>query len=230
MFGRSRPVTLESYGRRRSRPLMPRWLLLLLLGAALGIGGVIYVQEELLPPRLSAEASARLQSSYDQAEAERQRLGRELTETTQRLESTLAQQKRQADELATSRQTVEQLRSDITALVDALPPDPRGNTVEVRAARFVAQEGQLQYEVILTRDNAGGKPMTGVVQFVVAGESARGSETTVALDPVALTLGRYESLRGSVALPEGFRARQTTINVLDRPDGRRLGMRVYFVR
>ncbi|NWG76139.1 MAG: hypothetical protein HXY24_16325, partial [Rubrivivax sp.] len=36
--------------------------------------------------------------------------------------------------------------------------------------------------------------------------------------------------RGTQALPEGFRASQATISVLDRPEGRQLGMRVLYVR
>jgi hypothetical protein len=69
-----------------------------------------------------------------------------------------------------------------------------------------------------------------VTQFVVAGDSGRNPEATVTLKPVAITVGRHETLRGTVALPEGFKPRQTTINVLDRPEGRLLGMRVMLVK
>ena len=57
MFGRSRPVVFNPYGRRRSRWRLPRWLVLLLLGAALGVAGVLLAQERYLPPRLSAAQS-----------------------------------------------------------------------------------------------------------------------------------------------------------------------------
>lgn len=39
-------------------------------------------------------------------------------------------------------------------------------------------------------------------------------------------MGRFETLRGGVALPQGFDPRQATIHVLDRDGGRLLGMRV----
>jgi hypothetical protein len=48
--------------------------------------------------------------------------------------------------------------------------------------------------------------------------------------PVPLAVGAYEIARGTLALPEGFRASQATISVLDRPDGRQLGMRVLYVK
>ena len=59
MFGRSRPVIFNPYGRRRSRFRVPRWLVLLLVGAALGMAGVLAVQERWLPPRQIGRASCR---------------------------------------------------------------------------------------------------------------------------------------------------------------------------
>ena len=84
--------------------------------------------------------------------------------------------------------------------------------------------------VVLTRDGAAAKPLAGVLQFTVAGESARGVPASLALQPISLTLGRHEVLRGSVPLPEGFKPRQTTVRVLDRTAGTPLGMRVLLVR
>jgi hypothetical protein len=68
--------------------------------------------------------------------------------------------------------------------------------------------------------------LTGVVQFVVAGAVGRGPETTVDLAPLELSIDRVASLHGELPLPEGFLARQTRINGLDRPGGRLLGTRV----
>jgi hypothetical protein len=229
MFGSSKPVILD-YGKRRSRWRPPRWVVLLLTGVAIGGAGVVLVQERYLPPRLSAADTAQLRQSFAQADSDRQRLGRELSDTTQKLNAALGEQKRLSDELATSRDTTARLREDVASLVAALPPDPRGGTVEVRAARFAMEGGALAYDVVLSRDRAGSKPLSGVMQFVVAGDSGRNPEATVTLKPVAITVGRHETLRGTVALPEGFKPRQTTINVLDRPEGRLLGMRVMLVK
>lgn len=229
MFGRSKPIVFEPYGSRRSRWRVPRWLLLLLTGVLLGAAGVIFVQERYLPPRLSADASAKLRTAFEHAESERLRLNTALDDTTKRLETALAEKKGLAEELTASRQTNERLREDVALMVPALPADPRGGAIEVRAARFTKQRGALAYEVVLTRERTG-KPFTGVVQFVVAGDGGRGAENTLTLKPVAVTVGSYEILRGSLPLPDGFTPRQTTVNVLDRVDGRLFGMRVMFVK
>jgi len=230
MFGRSKPIVFDPYGRRRSRRSVPRWLVLLLTGIAIGAGGVLFVQERYLPPRLSADASAKLRTSFEQAENERLRLKSELGDTAKRLETALNDKKRLADELSASRETAERLREVASSVVASLPPDPRGGAVEVRAARFAAEGGALAYDVLLTRDRAGSKPLTGVMQLVVTGASGRGADTTATLKPVAISVGNYESLRGSLPLPEGFKPRQTTINVFDRVDGKLLGRRVIYVK
>lgn len=229
MFGSSRPVVIDRYGSRRSRRV-PRWLLLLLFGIAVGAGGVVWIQETYLPPRLSAAETAQLRQDHAQADGERNQLRKDLAEATKRLDAALADGKSGAGELAASRQTVERLRANLAFVADALPPDPRGGTVEVRAGRFVAAPGKLDYDVLLYRDKAGGKPLGGVVQFVLSGESSRGGPTTVAIKPLPVSIGQHEGLTGSLPLPEGFRPRQATINVLDRPDGRSLGMRVMYVK
>ncbi|HEV7913029.1 MAG TPA: hypothetical protein VGP22_04640 [Albitalea sp.] len=204
--------------------------MLLLLGAAAGVAGVMVVQQRYLPPRLSVEESATLRSAFDRAEAERLRLQRELGDTAKRLDAALADRKRLGDELSGSRDTAERLRDVVTSVVASLPPDPRGGAVEVRAARFSADKGALAYDVVLTRERSGGKPLSGVMQLLVVGASARGTETTATLKPVAISVASYESLRGSMPLPDGFKPRQTTINLLDRVDGKLLGRRVIFVK
>src|SRR5438270_716687 len=77
---------------------------------------------------------------------------------------------------------------------------------------------------------AGGKHLPGVMQFVVAGANSRGPDTSIPLKPFAISVGSHESLRGDVPLPDGFSPRETTIKVLDRPDGKLLGMRVMHVQ
>ncbi len=230
MFGQSKPVVLESYGSRRKRGRPPRWLVLLLGGVIVGAVGVVVVQERYLPPRLSPSETAKLREAYESADAERLRLQQSLGETSQKLSTALADKKTLGDELSASRAATERLREDLSVVVAALPPDPRGGAVEVRAGRITTRGGMLVYDVVLTRERAGSKPMAGVLQLTVAGLPARGPETTVALKPVTLALGSHEVVRGSQPLPEGFRPRETTIRVLDRPAGNSLGMRVMLVK
>lgn len=230
MFGQSKPVVFERYGKRRSRWSLPRWLVLLLTGTAIGAGGVVLVQEQYLPPRPSAAEAAELRLSFEQAETERKRLQGELGVTTKRLDAALGDTKRLGADLASSREATERAREVASSLVASLPSDPRGGAIEVRAARFTADAGALAYDVVLTRERAAGKPLAGVMQLVVTGASGRGAESSAALKPVAISVGPYESLRGSLPLPEGFKPRQATITVLDRVDGKLLGKRVMYVK
>lgn len=228
MWGQNKPVVL-SYGRPRSRWSLPPWLVLLVLGAAAGAAGVIYVQEKHLPPRLSASASTELRESYEQADAERKQLKADLAATTKKLDAALAESKRLADELAGARSGTEKLRQDLEFTAEALPPDPRGGLIEVRAGRLVRKGASIAYEVALTR-SGGSKPMNAVVQLAVAGAGASGAETRVVGKPIPISIGSQEVVRGTQPLPEGFVPRQTTISVLDRPEGRQLGMRVMLVK
>ncbi len=229
MFGRHKPVVFDPYGRRRSRRV-PRWLILLVLGILLGAGGVLFVQERYLPPRLSADDSARLRAAYAQADGERTRLKTELADTDAKLKAALQARQELGAQLAAAKHTTEDLRGDMSALVSTLPPDPRGGVVQVRAARFSVDAGRLLYDVVLSRDRAGSKAMDGVVQFVVAGKNGQGTQTAVPLAPLPFSVAGHETLHGDVALPQGFDPSQATIKVLDRPDGKLLGMRVIYVK
>jgi hypothetical protein len=220
----------DSLGSRRRRRRLPGWLWLLLGGVLAGVAGVIAVQERYLPPRLSAGESASLRQSYEQADGERLRLKAELAQAQQRLQAALVEKMSLGDDLAGSRAAAERLRDDLAAVIQSLPPDPRGGSVEVRASQFNARGSVLDYQVVLLREGSPRKPLTGVMQFTVAGESAGGVPSTLALKPIALNLGSHEVMRGSLPLPEGFKPRQTTVQVLDRAAGKPLGMRVLLVR
>jgi hypothetical protein len=224
-----KPVAFEPYGRKRSAWRVPRWLVLLLVGAAAGAGGVILVQERMLPPRLSASESTSLRTQLAQAEQDRDRARRDLSATTQKLDATVAERKALADELAADRERTKNSRADQDFLSASLPPDPRGGAVEVRAARLTRERGGLNYEVLLTRPKGGSPPLPAVMQFVVSGLAPGNVERHVTLEPIKVSVGTHQSLRGSVPLPEAFTPKRTTIGVFDRVGGKQLGMRVMYV-
>jgi hypothetical protein len=230
MLGNSKPIAFDPYGGRRSRRRFPRWLLLLLGGIGLGAGGLFYAQERYLPPRLSAGETAQLRTAYNNADGARRRLESDGAETGKRLSAALADKTRLTSELAASRAEVDGLRGDIGALVAAFPPDPRGGAVEVRAAKFVANGAQLNYDVLLTRARGAGKPLTGVVKFTVEGDAAAGKASTFTAPVVNVSIGAQQMVRGDITLPDGLKAQQVTVQVLDRLGGRPLGMRVHRVR
>ena len=230
MFGQNKPVVFERYGRRRSRWRLPRWLLLLVAGAAAGAGSLFYVQETHMPPRLTAAGSTQVRNDLQRAEAERARLQAELATTTQRLDSALAEKKRQDAELAAPRAATQRLQDELNAVINALPPDPRGGAVEVRGGRFAAERGGLAYDIVVSRDRTTAQPLSGTLQLSVAGSSALGVDASLELKPVPVSIGSYQVVRGNLPLPEGFKPRQVTVQVLDKPGGKALGMRVMLVR
>lgn len=226
MFGRSRELTFHSYGRRRRPWRLPRGLVLSLLGLALGAVAVLTVQARYLPARLSADESAALLGQFERADAERQRLRLELAGAQSRLDAALLQKQASAATLADSVAATVGLREDLAEVIAALPPDPRGGKVAVRAGRFTVKGRELEYKLVLTREHAVGKPMAGTVQLLLAGESERGAQTVVAQKPIPMLVGSHALLRGSLPLPAGFKPRQSTIQVFDQPAGKPLGIRV----
>lgn len=230
MFGHSKPIPFNPYGSRRARRRFPPWLALLVLGIAAGVGGVVFVQDRYLPPRLSAAESIRLRQAFTEADTERERLRAELADTSKRLQVATAERHSAQEALAANVAGSQRLREDMAAAIAALPPDPRGGTVQVRAGRFAAEGGGLSYDLILTRERGGERALPAVLQLTVAGTTARGVESAVALKPVSLTIGAQEVTHGNAPLPDGFRPRQTTVAVLDRAGGRSLGMRVLLLK
>lgn len=229
MLGNFKPVAFEPYGRRRSGFRVPRWLILLLLGAAAGAAAVFYVQEQLMPPRLSAAETGDLRNRLTQLEAENARLKADLAATNQQLQSTQSERSTLANDLAADRERTKNSRADFEFLIASLPPDPRGGTVEVRAARLVRQRGALAYEVLLTRGKNAPAQVAGVMQFVVTGLT-NGVERHLTLEPIKVNVGAQLPIRGSLPLPDTFTPKQTTVNVLDKVGGKSLGMRVLYVQ
>ncbi|MDN3920353.1 hypothetical protein [Roseateles violae] len=229
MFGSRKAVTFDPYRGRRKRKL-PVWLLLLLLGFALGIAAVIAVEQKLLPPRLSAAESHVIRESFAKADADRTRLQQERDSLQRQVEKISAETQRRDAALSAAQNAARQARADLTVLLATLPPDPRAaqNAVEIRAGRFLARRGSLDYEIVLTRRQAS-KPLAGVMMVAVAGTSSTGKPTTLTMEPVNLAVEDHEIISGSMRLPEDFTPRQTTVQVLDRPAGRSLGMRVLTV-
>lgn len=231
MFGSSsKPIPFDPYGRRRKRRGIPGWLLLLVTGAVAGVIGVLAVQQRVLPPRLSAADTVALRAEVAASQRELAQRRTEAADAVRGLEAAQRDVQRLSGELAQARAAVDDLQADLGAVVQALPPDPRDGAVQVRAARFTARDGELGYDLVLTRDGAAANTFSGVLQLVVAGATARGTATTVNLKPVPLKVGRHEVVRGSLPLPDGFKPEQTTVQVLERTAGRVLGMRVLPVR
>ncbi|GAB1577724.1 membrane protein [Bordetella petrii] len=231
MFGRSqRPAFKPSVyqpGKRTRR--MPRWLVLLLIGIGLGAGGVLFLQANYGPPRLTAEQSEQLQSELNAANLDRQRLRTQLEEATKQRDSNQASNTQLTTDLAQARSRIQELTQEFQVFQDAVPPDPRGTDIGVRSGSFSRDPGKLDYQVLLMRDKADAPTFKGTLHLAVQGVYRNGRSGTIELDPIEVSLGRYQVAQGTAEMPEGFTPRSVRIQVLD-PSQRQQAMRIYYVR
>lgn len=229
MFGRSRRPTIFKpvpYMRPRSRFRVPRWLIILATGIALGVGGLMYLQARHLPKGMSPEESQRVLGELDSTTRERDQLRTDLKKTTDQLQASQGEATRVKDDLANARKTVDRLQKDLSQFVQALPPDPRGSAIGIRAGSFTVASGQLGYHVVFTRNRKGDDAFKGVMQLLVTGQRG-GKDETVPLPPVPMTIEAYQHMSGTQPLPEGMVPREVMIRVLRGPGGEQLSMRVF---
>lgn len=94
MFGNSgRPVFKPSvYQPGRHNRRLPRGLGLLCIGIVLGAGGVLFLQTNYGPPRLSTEQSEQVRSELNAATLERQRLQDQIDDLQHQLQASRAAQ------------------------------------------------------------------------------------------------------------------------------------------
>ncbi|AMG90120.1 DUF6776 family protein [Bordetella bronchiseptica] len=230
-FGRSqRQVFKPSVyqpGKRTRR--MPRWLVLLLVGIALGAGGVLFLQTNYGPQRLTVEQSEQLHTELSAANLERQRLQTQLDEAIGQRDANKSTHEQLTTDLAQARTRIDTLNQELLLFQDAMPPDPRGGDIGVRSAVFKRQPGQLSYQVLIMRENHAGPAFKGNVTLAIEGSYANGRRGTLTPDPLALDLQRYNNTQGVLPLPDGFTPRSVTIRVLDGQQ-KQHAMRIYYVR
>jgi cell division protein FtsL len=232
MFGRSQRAVFKPSvyqpGKRSRR--MPRWLVLLLAGIVLGAGGVLFLQANYGPQRLTVEQSEQLHSELSAANLDRQRLQGQVEEVTQQRDAARATHDKLTADVTQARQQIQGLNKDLMLFQDAVPPDPRGGSIGVRSATLSRQPGHLDYQVLIMRDkDTTGVPFKGSVQFAVEGRYPNGRSGTLTPDAMPMDLDRFENLSGTLQLPDGFIARSVTIKVLDSAQ-KQQAMRVYYVR
>ncbi|CAM3702701.1 DUF6776 domain-containing protein [Bordetella bronchialis] len=209
---------------------MPRWLVLLLAGIVLGAGGVLFLQTNYGPQRLTVEQSEQLHSELSAANIDRQRLQGQVEEVTQQRDAARSTHDKLTADLAQARQQIQSLNKDLALFQDAVPPDPRGGPIGIRSATLSRQPGQLTYQVLVMRDkDTTGVPFKGTLQFAIEGRYPNGRSGTVTPDPLPVDMDRFDNLSGTLQLPEGFISRGVTIKVLDSAQ-KQQAMRIYYVR
>ncbi len=231
MFGRSQRAVFKPSvyqpGKRARR--LPRWLVLLLVGIALGAGGVLFLQTNYGPQRLTVEQSEQLHSELSASNLERQRLQSQLEDTTQQRDANKSGHEKLTSDVTTARAKIDTLNKELLLFQDAMPPDPRGGSIGVRSATFKRQPGQLGYQVLIMRDETQGAPFKGSLTLTIEGTYPNGRSATITPDATPVNLERYVHAQGQLTLPDGFTSRVVTLRVLDA-NQKQQAMRIYYVR
>jgi hypothetical protein len=228
-----KPAPYESS--RRSRRL-PSWLVLLLLGIALGGGGILFLQASYGPKRLSALESQKLTDELTSITLERQGLQTRLDEITRTLEGERNEAsqtiKSLKGEVSGLKAQIEPMREQLRLFAQTLPYDGKLGPVGISTASFsqARNGGPLSYLVLLMQDKADKPELRGHVEFAVEGRAADGRTQTIQLPPANITLGHYQHVAGQATLPEGFLARRVTVRFMDSTGSRPLTWRMFTVQ
>ncbi len=215
MLGSSKRAVFKptAYGSSRRKRRVPRWLVLLLTGIALGAGGLLFLQKSYGPPRLTVEQSEQLHYDLNSANADKQRLQGQLNQTSRDLEETRQKEEALDSKVGGLQAKVDKLEKDIALFADAMPPDPRGTSPGIRAAEFTVVDGQLRHFVLIMQDKGKDAAFKGTMEMVAAGRYGNGRNGSIDLPAVAFEVGRYAYIDGLSDLPAGFTPRQITIRV-----------------
>lgn len=220
---------------RRSRGL-PRWLVLLLIGVLLGVGGVLFIQTSYGPKQLSILESQKLISDMNSVTLERQRLQSQVDELTQKLESERNEstqiRKTLEEELSKLQAVLTPLKDQLNLFAQTLPFDPKYGTVGISTAQFIQGKngGKLSYLVWVMQEKADRPVFTGKLVLAFEGRHADGRNETITINPIPLSIGHYQHVTGQADLPEGFIARRVSVKVMDAEGKKQMTWRVMQVQ
>lgn len=221
----------SSYGYSRRKRRIPRWLMLMLVGIIIGVGGVLFVQESYGPARLTAEESERLHFELNAATSEAQRLQTELGQAQRELSQAKETIAIQNEQISAHDAIVTSLEQDIMLFAEIAPEDPRGTSPGIRAARFTYPGNeQLSYEILLMQNDTNAEEFSGEMHFNVMGRYSNGRTGYIDLDPIPVSLGYYLHAHGNTELPAGFSPRQVTVQVYPEGSERVAAKRILNVR
>jgi len=207
---------------------MPRWLGIMLVGIGLGAGGVLFLQANYGPQRLTAEQSEQLQSELNAANLDRQSLRTQSAEAIKQRDESQRIREQATKELEEARTRMQNSEQALALFQDLVPPDPRGTDVGVRAALFSRAPGKLSYQILLMKDSKGSE-FKGTLRLIIQGVYRNGRSGSIEVDPSDVSLGRYQIAEGIATTPEGFTAQAVRIQVMDAAN-RQQAMRLYYVR
>lgn len=216
-FGSKQPsFRPTSYGYKRSRRGIPRWLILLITGIIIGAGGVVFLQRSYGPKRLTVEQSEQLRIDLNSSTLENQRLIAENKKNTEEITNSQRNISDLENKIATLEKNNEEIKSGVNSLINAIPPDPRGGNPGIRGADMVLQEDGLNYRVLLIQKENPEQALenfTGTVKLIAIGTYSNGNTGYVDIATNELDMGLYTVVSGLTELPKGFRINQVTIQI-----------------
>src|SRR5690625_5304086 len=203
------------YGYSRRKRRIPRWLMLMIVGVVIGVGGVLFVQESYGPARLTVEESERLHFDLNAATSEVQRLKTELGQSQRELSQTQQQLEEQTEQIEQHDAIVSQLEKDIAFFACNAPEDPRVTSPVIRASQFRHQgdDDALNYEILILQHFPYAYALTGTLHFYVQGHHLNVCLRYIDLHPISNVLHYYLHEEGSSEHHSGFSLRQVTIQV-----------------
>ena len=218
-FGSSKRSVFKptAYGSSRRPRRIPRWLVLMLTGVVLGSGGLLFLQKNYGPPRLTVEQSEQLHNDINSANLDKQRLQSQLNQQTHDLTEAKTSLAHQSAQLKQAQAQAAKSDGALQLFADAMPPDPRGTSPGIRSATFKNNAGQLDYQVLVMQDdNKKATRYQGDMELSVAGRYPNGKTNTIKLPLISVDLQQYAFVRGSAQLPDNFTARVVTIRITDQ--------------
>lgn len=216
MLGSKRPAFKPTaYGHSRRKRRIPRWLVLLLTGVVIGVGGLLFIQTSYGPTRLTTEQSEQLHFDLNSANTENHRLQSQLGQLTRELEDTQNALESQRAKVENHDQIVADLERDIQLFAASMPPDPRGTNPGIRAADFSFTEGNLHHSILVMQDAGYEQSFKGQMKLAVTGRYTNGRTGHIEVEPFDIEIGRYDYVSGQSPMPEGFSPRQVTILIYD---------------
>lgn len=216
MLGSKRPAfkpTAYGYSRRKRR--IPRWLVLMLTGVVIGVGGLLFIQTSYGPTRLTTEQSEQLHFDLNSANTENHRLQSQLGQITRELEDTQSALENQRAKLENHDEIVNKLERDINLFAASMPADPRGTNPGIRAASFSFDNAKLHHSILVMQDANPSSSFKGQMKLSVAGRYTNGRTGHIEIEPTEISVDRYNYLIGDSTMPDGFTPRQVTIQILE---------------
>lgn len=223
LFGSSKRNVFQPtpYGASRRKRGIPRWLVLILTGIVLGSGGVLFLQKSYGPTRLTAEQSLQLQNDLNSANLDKQRLQAELDSQGRNLSASKTSQDNLTSQLKQAQERAVKLKNDLNLFAESIPPDPRGTNPGIRGTDFNVADGQLNYKILVMQDKEDAATFHGEMELRIAGYYPNGNGATISTQPEEISVGYYNQLQGSAALPKAFTPRTVTV-IINQRDSKKL--------